>query len=72
MKKYKDFFLSSYLSKECFIVSNILTLKKILEKINKKKNFFITIKSKRKLSKKVVLENNLKFISKLYFNLGFR
>lgn len=67
MKKNKDFFLSSYLNRECFIVSNIFTLNKILNKINKKKDYFITIKSNKKLSKKMILENKLKFISELYF-----
>ena len=65
MNQNKDLFLSSYLNKQCFIVTSIFDLKRNPKKINKNKDFFITIKLNKKLSKKKILENNLKFVSEL-------
>lgn len=62
----KDIFLSSYLNKECFIVTNLKSFNRILKSTKNKKNIFITLKSNKKLSNFAILKNNLKFISKLF------
>ena len=62
----KDFFLSKYLNKNCYISNNILDFRKILKNKELHKNLFLTFKLKKKLSPFYTKRKKLVFISSLY------